>query len=278
MPYSAEISRRNPGCILFFLDQSGSMREEFGEGNITKAKGAADAINRLLHELVLKCTKEEGVRDYFDIAIIGYGSDKGYAGPLIGQKFVKLSWLADHTLRIEERTKKEPDGAGGLVEAKVKFPVWFDPVASADTPMCKALELGYEWIKEWTATHPNAFPPIAFNITDGEATDGDPEKIAEKIMELSTSDGKVLLFNCHISSIKASPIFFPQNEEELPKDELAKKLFRMSSILPQPILNLAKKEGFAVNEKSRGFAFNADLVHLISFLDIGTRVSRELLR
>lgn len=278
MPYSAEISRRHPGCIIFFLDQSGSMAEKFGEGTISKASGAADAINRLLQELILKCTKEDGVRDYFDIAIIGYGSSVGFAGPLVGQKFVKPSWLADNPLRIEERLKKEPNGAGGLVEVKVKFPVWFDPVSSADTPMCKALELGYEWLKEWVTNHSEAFPPIVFNITDGEATDGDPENIAKEIMKLSTSDGNVLMFNCHISSTKATPILFPEGEEELPSDDLAKKLFKMSSILPKPILNLAKKEGFAVKENARGFAFNADLVHLIRFLDIGTRVSRELLR
>lgn len=278
MPYSSEISRRNPGCIIFLLDQSGSMGERIGRGNVSKAKGAADAINRLLQELVLKCTKEEGVRDYFDIAIMGYGSREGYAGPLIGQKIVKLSWLAEHTLKIDERTRKEPNGAGGTVEVKVKFPVWFEPVASADTPMCRALELGYEWVKEWVTDHPDAFPPIVFNITDGEATDGDPEPNAKKVMELSTSDGNVLMFNCHISSTKAPPVLFPANENELPRDEFAKKLFRMSSTLPEPILNLAAKEGFDVKEKSRGFAFNADLVQLIDFLDIGTRVSRELLR
>lgn len=278
MSYRAEISRRNPSCIIFLIDQSGSMSQRFGGGNDTKAQGAADAINKLLQELVLKCTKEDGVRDYFDIAMIGYGIREGYAGPLVGQNFVKLSQLAEQPLNIEERMKKEPNGAGGTVEVKVKFPIWVEPVASSNTPMCRALKLGLEWARKWITEHPEAFPPIAFNITDGEATDGDPEHIAKEIMELSTSDGNVLMFNCHISGTKASSVLFPAAESELPTDQFAKKLFRMSSILPEPILDLAGKEGFDVKEKSRGFAFNADLVDLIDILDIGTRVSREQLR
>jgi hypothetical protein len=35
----------------------------------------------------------------------------------------------------------------------------------------------------------------------------------------------------------------------------------------------ASREGFAITEASRGFAFNVDLVHFIQFLDIGTRPS-----
>lgn len=278
MPYSAEISRRNPSCIVFLLDQSGSMNEEYGLGNVSKAQGAANTINRFLQELILKCTKEGGVKDYFDIAIVGYGSKQQDASPLIGQKFVKLPWLAENPLRVEERMMKEEDGAGGVVEVKVKFRIWFEPVASSDTPMCKAMEFTYDLIKDWTASHRDAFPPMIFNITDGEATDGDPENTASKIKQLSTSDGDVLMYNCHISGTKASAILFPESEDELPADQFAKKLFRMSSTLPESIWKLAQKEGFNAGENSRGFAFNADLVLIADFLDIGTRVSREMLR
>ena len=53
MTYSAEISRVNPTCFLFLIDQSGSMAESWGgESGKTKAQGVADAINRLLQTLV----------------------------------------------------------------------------------------------------------------------------------------------------------------------------------------------------------------------------------
>ena len=66
MPYSAEISRVNPSCFLFLIDQSGSMSDPFGgQAGRKKAEGVADAINRLLQNLVIKCAKSEGVRDYY---------------------------------------------------------------------------------------------------------------------------------------------------------------------------------------------------------------------
>jgi uncharacterized protein YegL len=263
MPYSAEISRRNPSCIMFLLDQSGSMDEEFGkEKGVTKAQGATNAINRILRAIIDRCTKDEGVRDYFDISIIGYGSKENFADSLFRDKFVKVSWLDEHPLRLEEKIEKTPKGD----EVRVKFPIWFEPVAYNGTPMCKALQLAYEWLKEWISKHNNAFPPLVFNITDGEATDGEPEPFGRKVMELSTADGNVLLFNCHISSTEAKPILFPAEISELPADEFAQLLFRMSSELPEPMLKLAQ-----LKKGSRGFAFNADLADLIRFLDIGTR-------
>jgi hypothetical protein len=126
MPYSAEISRSNPTCFLFLIDQSHSMGQPFGaQPDTPKAEGVADGINRLLQNLVLKCAQSEGVRDYFHIGVIGYGGGVSWAlgGALAGQALVPISALADRPLRVEERTRKVDDGAGGLVEEKVKFPV-----------------------------------------------------------------------------------------------------------------------------------------------------------
>lgn len=266
MPYSAEISRRNPVCMMFLLDQSGSMSAPFAGEEITKAEGAADAINKIIRALIERSSKAEGVRDYFDVAVIGYGSRENWAGPLIGQKFVKTSSLAKEA-ELVERMEKASDGS----EIKKRVPIWFKPVANNGTPMCKALDLAYNWLKEWISEHPNAHHPIVFNITDGESTDGDPVPYAKKIMELSTSDGHVLVSNCHISETKASPLLFPAKEGEFPPDEFAKVLFNMSSELPEPMLKVAISE-FKLGEKgSRAFAFNADSKALIYFLDIGTR-------
>jgi hypothetical protein len=46
----------------------------------------------------------------------------------------------------------------------------------------------------------------------------------------------------------------------------------MSSVLPDGLLGVAQREGFAVGEQARGFVFNGDLVDAIRFLDIGTRI------
>jgi len=278
MPYTAELSRTNPTSLLFLIDQSSSMAEPFGaQPEKPKADGVADGINRLLQNLVLKCAKGDGIRDYFHVGVIGYGGRVVWAlgGKLTGQKLVPISVIANNPLKVEQRTRKVDDGAGGLVEQKFKFPVWFEPMAGGRTPMCQALTEGTTALEEFTALFPDAFPPLVINISDGKPTDGNPELPAAKLRNLATTDGNVLIFNAHLSSKEARPIEFPSQESELP-DPDALILFKMSSILPPKLRDAALGEGFRVNENTRGFVFNADLVSVIRFLDIGTRAAQTV--
>jgi hypothetical protein len=245
-----------------------------GESKRKKADGVADAMNRLLQNLVIKCAKSEGVRDYYHVGVIGYGSEIGpaFAGSLAGENLVPISRIADEPARIEERTKKVDDGAGGLVDQTVKFPVWFDAVAKGGTPMCAALDRAHSVLAEWIQNHPDSFPPIVINITDGESTDGDPSTRAQALRDLVGSDGNVLLFNVHLSSDRATPVEFPDSDAALP-DKYAKLLFSLSSPLPGHMREAAQQEGYTVTDGTRGFVFNADIVAVIRFLDIGTRPS-----
>ncbi len=275
MPYQAEISRSTPSMFLFLIDQSGSMDDGFGgEPGKSKAEGVADAINRLLQNLVIKCAKSEGVRDYYSVGVLGYGSAVGpaFAGSLAGKDLVPISEIADNPARIEERGRKVDDGAGGLVEETIKFPVWFDPIAKGGTPMCQALTRAAETVQGWIDQHSSGFPPIVINITDGESTDGDPTGKAGELRGKATDDGEVLLFNLHLSSSRSAPIQFPDSTTGLP-DKYSELLFNTSSLLPPYMQALAREEGLTVSDGSRGFVFNADIVSVIRFLDIGTRPS-----
>jgi Mg-chelatase subunit ChlD len=275
MPYGAQISRAHPSCLLFLIDQSGSMSDPVGgEPGRSKAERLADAINRLLYELVIRCTKDqtEGIRNYYDIGVIGYGSRVGPAlgGLLAGRDLVPVPEVGDNPARVEDRHRKIEDGAGGLIEQTVKFAIWFDPVANGGTPMCQALQQARGILQSWVQNHPTSFPPIVINITDGEATDGDPRSPAEDIRALATQDGNVLLFNLHLSSRAGEPVLYPESEAGL-SDQFARQLFEMSSPLPPHIRAAAQSAGYAVGPQPRGFAFNADMVEVIKFLDIGTR-------
>jgi len=273
--YTAEISRVNPSCFLFLIDQSGSMSDPFaGDASKKKADEVAKIINRWLQDLVLRCAKSEGVRDYFHVGVIGYGANVGpaFSGSLAGRELVPISEIANAPARIDEMTRKVDDGAGGLVEQRVKLPIWFDPVANGETPMCQALRQAQSILQRWVSEHPNCYPPTVIHITDGEATDGDPTNVAESIKNLAVTDGNVLLFNAHVSAHRAQPILFCASEEGLP-DQYARLLFRMSSVLPEHIRREAAREGYAIAHNSRGYAFNLDLVELIRWLDIGTRTS-----
>ena len=113
------------------------------------------------------------------------------------------------------------------------------------------------------------------HITDGESQDGDPIPYAEAVKALATNDGNVLLFNCHLSMSAVQPFVFPAHDQGLP-DDLARTLFHMSSPLPDPFFRSAVQEGYQIQQGARGMAFNADMVALINFLDMGTRAAVQL--
>jgi hypothetical protein len=276
MPYAAEISRTNPTAFIFLVDQSSSMREPFGrQPDKKKAHGLADALNRLLQNLVLKCAKSDGVRDYFYIGLIGYGADVGstFGGSLTGQTLVPISAIAHNPLRVEQRSRKVKDDSGKVRERKVKFPIWYEPKASGKTPMCAAFALAKQYIEIFLAQYPGCYPPLVINITDGLSTDGNPTAAAEALRGLESKDGNVLVFNLHVSAKPHKPVEFPASEAGL-ADNYAKLLFRISSELPPKLLEAAQSEGFPGTPGTRGFVFNADLVSVIRFLDVGTRVAR----
>ena len=275
MPYSAQISRTNPACILLLIDQSHSMGEPFvGLADQSKSQVVANAVNRLIQNLVLRSAKADGVRDYFHVGLIGYG--KGLAAGLGGQLpddvLIPISKLGDHPLRIETRKKLVPDGAGGTIEQSVKFPIWFDAVASGPTPMCEAFTDAGLTVIDFAARYPNAYPPIVLNLTDGQPSDGNPQANARAIRNLTTTDGNALVFNLLLSTEPGLSDYFLASEAGM-TDDYSKLLFRMSSELPPRMWDAAKAEGFAVEPKARGVVYNADPTAVVRFLDIGTRIA-----
>jgi hypothetical protein len=275
MAYEAQISRSNPTAFLFVVDQSGSMSDRMASGR-SKAEFVADALNRILMNLITRCSKAEGVRDYFDVGVLGYGGDdvgNGFSG-LLGVKVLNpISALEQNPLRGEDRKKKMDDGAGGILETSIKFPVWFEPKASGGTPMRKALTQAAEELVAWCDSHADCYPPTVLHVTDGESTDGDPEEIATHLPQIRTNDGGSLMFNLHVSSLGADPIRFPTGASGLP-DDYARLLFRMSRQLPDHLVKFAQEKGYKVGIDSRGFMFNAEAAEIVDFFDIGTKASQ----
>ena len=277
MTYTAEISRESPSCFLFLIDQSTSMCEQIRAGESTQQKsvGVADSVNHWLQELSIKCAKVEGIRDYYHVGVIGYGKNvgPGFSGDIAGREMVPISEIAEHPARLEERVKKVPDGAGGLVEQTVRVPVWFDPIADGGTPMCRAATEAERVLQDWINDNPDGYPPTVIHITDGEATDGQPMERIRNLTNLSTSDGNVMLFNIHLSANpNAEPISFPDSADDLP-DEYSRILFETSSPLTPTMAALAREHGFNPTDQSRSFVLNADMVILVQAIDIGTRPS-----
>lgn len=273
MPYSANISRENPTAFLFLIDQSGSMEEKTESGR-SKAQFVADVLNKTLYTIITNCTKAaDGVRRYFDVGVLTYsgsGVENGLGGALSGNVIQGISQISESPLRIEERAKKVDDGAGGIIDQKTKFPIWFDPKSSGGTPMRAALTRGAEVMAEWCDAHPNSYPPTVLHVTDGQSTDGVPEDIANGLRQISTHDGQILLFNLHVTAGSGQEIVFPISESEL-ADEYSRMLFRMSSVLPADLARLAGDKGYPIREGSRGLIFNGDPKLIVDFFEIGTK-------
>jgi hypothetical protein len=253
------------------------MEDEVSIGGDTQslATGVADSINRWLQELSIKCAKSEGIRDYYNVGVFGYGQlvRPSFVGPIAGRELIPISEIADNPARLDEKTKMVPDGAGGLVEQSIRKPVWFDPIANGGTPMCKAAGEAHRVLQGWIAEHPDSFPPTCIHITDGEATDGNPTDRLNALKSLSTSDGNAMLFNIHLSANpNAKPVLFPDSPDDLP-DTYSKMLFETASPLTPSMRALAREHGFDTSEDSRCFVLNADLVLLVQAIDIGTRPS-----
>jgi hypothetical protein len=261
----------HPGCLILLLDQSGSMSDAFGNeqagGGKRKCDMVATVLNGFLNELIVTNTvaKKDGsteVRPRADVAVIGYegnfvGSVLG--GEVYGRDFVSLPELEMNPLAIETRNKKEVDETGMVIEIPMQFPVWVKPKAGGGTPMCAALRRARDLAEQWAKAHPNNYPPVVINVTDGMANDGDPEEPARELTRISTIDGEALLFNVHITHINSAPVAYPASEAELPNDKYALKLLGMSSLIPEASRNLLQSMlNRTISPGARGLIFNGD--------------------
>ncbi|MEU9286661.1 VWA domain-containing protein [Streptomyces sp. NPDC048275] len=269
--YDAEISRANPASIVFLIDQSSSMRAPMPDTVKSKQLVVAEAINRMLRELIIRCGRGiDEIWDFFHVAVIGYGATVGpvLGGPLAGRDLVPTSALAQGRLRSMQLRRTDPLPDGTTTTHVAEVPIWLEAAAAGGTPMCEAFRYAHRVLDRWVSEYPGSFPPIVLNLTDGESTDGDPAGPAQQLRSLGTNDGRVLLFNLHISSEFAVPTSYPSTDAGLPP--MGAKLFSMSDTLPSDMRDTAADLGLQVGPGARGFVFNASMSSVMLFLNVGT--------
>jgi hypothetical protein len=266
MTYARQWGATHPGCLIILVDQSGSMDAPFGGQQIGAGKRKCDVVatvlNNLLHEFVETNTVGAQVKPRANIAVLGYeGTNVGsiLPGPLATKDFVSLPELMQNPLRIETRVRKELDEQQQVVEIPVYFPVWVEPMVGTTTPMCAALERARDLAGAWVTQHPDHYPPVVINITDGASTDGDPTIVVQELCRVATTDGETLLFNCHITNLTDPKVEFVSSVHEVPDDPFARQLFTLSSIIPNTACTtILNTTGYSLPVGARGFIFNGD--------------------
>lgn len=279
--YTAQITRNTPTAFIFLIDQSVSMQNYttlYGE-EMPMAEAVARIVNHQLNELVLRCVKGSETRDYYDIAIIGYGENaySGWKGELEGREFVKPSELKEHPYK-KIPTKKETRTRKGVKVVEVEEVQWIEAEATQGwTRVHLAFEKAKSLLDEWMEKHhdKDCYPPTIINITDGEFNGATKEYVLQQANELKsmfTNDGNVILFNIHISANKAVCVTCPASKDEVSFSSLATTMYEMSSLLPMRYSDRIAdlREDGTPNNRYTAMSINADMSTLIQLMDIGT--------
>ncbi|RHE43771.1 DUF4433 domain-containing protein [Bacteroides stercoris] len=280
-PYTAQITRNTPTAFIFMIDQSVSMQKEtqlYGE-TMAMSEAVARIVNHQINELVLRCIKGSETRDYYDIAIIGYGENaySGWKGKLEGRDFVKPSELKEHpykktTIKKETRTRK------GIKVVEVEEVQWIEADATKSwTRVHHAFDKVKQLLQNWMNEHhdKDCYPPTIINITDGEFNGASKEHVLQQANELKsmfTNDGNVILFNIHISANKGMSVTCPADKKEVSFNVLATTLYELSSLLPERYSErIADLRNDTIpSDRYTAMSVNADMSTLIQLMDIGT--------
>lgn len=279
--YNQPITHLNRGAVIIVVDCSMSMQEQTFLNNIcmSKIKAVSVVCNYLIDELLERATRLGEVRNYYDIAVIGYHGDSAESMLAINtpNNFVAIDRLAE--IRSEPRTMnfEQRVGDGRITDANFTLHEWIKPEAGGKTPMFQALSTVYNMVDMWCAKPENrlSFPPIIFHITDGEfndSTESDILNIAHSIRKTSTEDGNTLLINIHLSSNNDHQSeIFPSEGSSTHISPHYNMLYNMSSTLPEQLNSLVS----SISKPSgsgpyRGMAYNASACELLTILNIGS--------
>ncbi|MBR3455061.1 MAG: VWA domain-containing protein [Bacteroidaceae bacterium] len=218
-----------PGHIVFLVDLSGSMED--------KIDYVIKALQSTCENIVAHCWSGSEVKDRVSVSIYGYNYHLiellKANGPELANKLVEVG-----DLPIFDKTK----------EAKPEY----------QTCMKLAFDKAQEDVKEWIAKQEaegrkRVSAPIVINITDGEPYEGDnisqqevfakTKKSAQDLMNISTKDGNVRIFNVHYDLQTQDPsLSFPTSQPTI-NDNMA-FLYQISSPMYEDLVKSAQAYGF----------------------------------
>jgi hypothetical protein len=225
MPYQTKATGVTPALVIYLLDCSGSMSEQLDGAE--KIDHVNQAVDRVLTRMVRRSTKGEIVSPRYRLSMIAYS-----------ERPIDLLGGISTIDKVIQKGKPKLTTIS-TTEAAAAFAYARD-LLKRELPNLKG------------------FPaPMICHLTDGQFTGPDPEPIAREIMQMSNDDGPILIENIYVGpDLTHQPIGDAQawqgitDENEL-KDPYAKKLFRMSSTLPDSYAEVVADEGYSLRSGSR---------------------------
>jgi uncharacterized protein YegL len=257
--YALMWGRKSPGHLVYLIDQSGSMS---GPNEVK----AAEAVHAAIMDTFRGCVNGTEVRNRVYITIIGYGNEQGVS-------IIREGWMTDF---VED-----------LKQCKNNNTTIIAPKSYGGTPMAQAFSLANKCLSNWITARQNicandpqaGIPaPIIINITDGYPDDKNTAKDeALKLMNISTPDGNVLLFNIHMDdSEETAEIKFPSDKAQLNGVEAGEFLFDISSEMSPEFIQVAKQQKLeGIFPGAKGFVVNAKGDTLVRFVRFGSAVSQK---
>jgi hypothetical protein len=225
MSYQIQATQNTPALIIYLLDVSASMGMVMGEKR--RIDVMMDALSAAIRQMIFRSTKGSRLSARYRIAMYAY-SDEVYD-------------LLDGIKGIDEIARW-----GKLPE--------LHPMRLTNT--AKGF---YQVEKLLRAEMPNMidYPaPLVCHLTDGLPNGENPIPMAQKIMNLSTADGPVLLENIFVSDqILTEPIKNVRKwtgvlADTVLYDEQADLLRQMSSPLPESYRLMMMESGYELDSKA----------------------------
>ena len=277
--YNQEITRKHRAAFVLLLDRSMSMQQivRFGHMVATMSEVVAYTANTLITEFIDRCRRSDGIRDYYDVAVLGYCNHR-VENLLSEDGFISIKKLADRMPRITNVAFESELDDGSRLLTNHRQHRWVEPLAEGNTPMYEALLHARNLVEEWCEQEQNqeSFPPIVINITDGEptdCTDNDLLDVCTLIKRTATANGNTLLINIHIcSNNNLQSTIFPMPEELTRASDKVRLLADCSSTMPQALdTAIHELKGLGAMPPYIGLGYNATVVELLSMINIGSR-------
>jgi hypothetical protein len=254
--------------VLLLIDESAAMsavmRDKLADGTEstkTNAERVATSVNNLLRQIA------EG--PVCDVTVVGYRTgpdgqtDVGcrWTGGLGDREFVSSSELLLNA-REETRTKRVPQADGSVLEERVPFHVWYEPVLGAKAPQIAAFRFVRELIDRRSA---GGGQPLVVHVFAGSSGDGSPQKAIE---ELLAAAGGPLVAQCHVASSAALITTAYPSKQAFLAAPLARDLFARASELPEHLLECLRVAKVKCHPGARAVVHNAKMADLFRCLQL----------